>query len=150
MRFQDKPGTCGEAAVVNTLRAFGIKLSEKKVCKQTETDEHGTNEFGIMPALRYFGLTVEEFKGTKPTISWQWLHGALMHGRVIILCVDSWNHWVAAIGTLQDRIIIVDSSCTKANQAENGVHVLSRSRLLRRWAMKGGDCKYYGIAAGRN
>lgn len=147
MRFQEQKGTCGAAAVVNACRAFGVKISEKKAIKLANTDNEGTDEHGIISALRTIGLTAEEFKGNKRNLSWQWLHGALLQGRVIILCVDEWSHWVTLAGSLLDRVVLIDSTATDANRQENGVHVLSSERLMRRWAKKNEEHRYYGIAA---
>lgn len=150
MRFQDAPGTCGAAAVVNACRAFSIRVPERSVRKLAGTDGDGTDQQGIIFALRSLGLSAEEYRGTRRSPSWQWLHGALLHGRVIILCMDNWQHWTTAIGSLGDRVILIDSTNTKANRAENGVHVLSRDRLLRRWGCPGGDHRYYGIGVSKN
>lgn len=53
-----------------------------------------------------------------------------------MLAVDAWQHWVLCIGRCVDRYIIIDSSNTVANKAENGIHVISRKELVRRWFHK--------------
>jgi ABC-type bacteriocin/lantibiotic exporter with double-glycine peptidase domain len=150
VRFQTKPGYCGATVVVNVLRTFGIKASEKRVASLAGTTIDGTDEHGIITALRSFGLTAEPYNGSSRSQSWTWLHGTLVMGKVVVLCVDNSNHWVAIIGTLLDRVVLIDSTCTRVNKSENGVHVISSRRLLRRWtARDSGISSYYGIGVGK-
>lgn len=149
MRYQQKPGTCGAAAVVNTLRAFGIKVTERRAAVLANTDYEGTDEIGIISSLRVLGFTVEEYKGNQSGPSWTWLNGSLLQGRPVILAVDNSGHWITTVGTLRDRVVIIDSTTTRANKSENGIHVLSRNWLLRRWVSWMDDCKYYGISVGK-
>lgn len=148
MRYQSTASSCGAAAVVNVLRVFGRRVAEPRVRRLAGTNADGTGAAGIVAALRGLGLTAAEFSGDKPGIAWSWLHGSLVHGRCVIMSVDDDSHWVAAIGAVGSRVVVVDSTNVLANVRENGVHVLSRPRLLARW--RAGGKAYYGVSAGKN
>lgn len=133
MRYQQVPWSCGAASVVNTLRAFGRKVAETRVRAAAGTDQTGTESIGILTALRVFGLTAVEYSGQTKNHAWRWLQGALLQGSVIILSVDRWTHWVTCIGLVGDRVILIDSANVIANKKENGIHVISKEQLIRRW-----------------
>lgn len=151
MRYQRRKYACGAAAVVNTLRAFGVRVSEARIRKLAGTDETGTSSVGLVTALRAFGLSVQEYSDNNAANSWRWLHGNLIHGRPVIVCVDNWQHWVTAIGSLSDRVVLFDSVVTKRNASECGVHVLASARFMRKWrnGAASASCRYYGVSAGR-
>ena len=119
----------------------------------------GTSEKGILAALRHFGadhsITAGEYTSESRNNAWQWLHGTLIHGRVAILCINSWNHWVLAYGTLGgDKVHIFDPYPSKANIRENGSHPLSKSTLMRKWYNARhdvrGEKRLYAISVGRS
>jgi ABC-type bacteriocin/lantibiotic exporter with double-glycine peptidase domain len=132
---------------VNVLRAFGVKAPEAAVMKLAETTSQGTGEQGVKHALRHYGLSVSDALFDRVGLGWEWLHGSLMHGRCVILCLDDWGHWSVALATLGDRVVVIDPMKTRQNMAENGVHVLSHQRLMRRW--RGPGKQLYGISVGR-
>lgn len=148
MRYQSKNG-CGAAAVVNALRALGTRITDRKARKLAGTNGDGTNQEGIITAIRAMNYTATEYKNNERNSSWRWLQGSLVHGNSVILCVDGWQHWAAVIGCLGSRVILVDSTRTKANMDENGVHVLSSNWLMRRWRNGQEQCRYYGISVGK-
>jgi ABC-type bacteriocin/lantibiotic exporter with double-glycine peptidase domain len=134
MKWQSKPWKCGPAAVRNALRAFGVKVSEDVLSKMCGTTDQGTDEYGIMDAVRGQGFVATEYRSGSKKNAWHWLHGTLGHGEVVILCTQAWEHWVVAIGTSgKDRIIIIDSSNFKYNVSENGTHVWKKSWLMYQW-----------------
>ncbi len=115
--------------------------------KLADTTPEGTGEQGVKQALRHYGLSVSEAGFDKASLGWEWLHGSLMHGRCVILCLDNWGHWSVALATLGDRVVVIDPIRTKSNLSENGVHVLSHQRLMRRW--RGPNKSLYGISVGK-
>jgi hypothetical protein len=127
-----------------------IKREWKKECSA------GTTEKGIMDALKHFGkphgLSATEYQSESKNDAWQWLHGSLLHGRVVILCVDSWGHWVLAFGGAGDRVSVFDSYFSKKNLKENGVLPLTKAELMRRWwngrKWVGKDKRLYAISVG--
>ena len=134
MKFQTTHWKCGPACVRNTLRTFGIKVSEDYLTNLCGTTKDGTDEHGIMYALRDQGMIATEYFSNSKKHAWQWLHGTLLHGEAVILCVQAWEHWVVCIGTGPDnRVTIIDSSNFKYNIAENGVHLWTKARLMEQW-----------------
>ncbi len=79
----------------------------------------GTDEHGIIAAIRHFGdtLTASAYQSNSRDNAWQWLHGSLIHGRVAILCISSWQHWVLAMSTSGDRVTLFDPYPSKKNQS---------------------------------
>lgn len=145
MRFQERKWSCGSSAVVNCLRCYGIKVPERRVRSYSgTTEEHGADEFGIKDALNSLGFVAHEYTSPKRIEAVTWLTGALVMSQPCILCVDSWSHWVTVVGKIGDRFIIIDPANTKTNKSENGIHIVSKKQLTRRWASK--DNMFYAIA----
>ena len=101
-----------------------------KRLKRSGGCESGTDEKGVLAALRAYGgdiLTASEYSSESRDNAWQWIHGTLVHGRLAILCIDSWNHWVLAFGTSGDAVNLFDPYPSKSNVAENGVQILGKA-----------------------
>lgn len=117
----------------------------------------GTSEKGILTALRHLGgaysISAAEYQSESKNNAWQWLHGCLIHGRVVILCIDSWSHWVLVFGGAGDRVSVFDPYPSKKNLKENGVETLTKSELMRRWwngrKWAGKDKRLYAISIGK-
>lgn len=147
MRYQQLPYSCGAGAVVNALRALGVRVDERRVRSLASTTIDGTDECGVVSAVRALGHSASEFKGTSRNHAWRWLHGALLQGSAVIICVDLWKHWVTCVGLLGDRVILIDPAKVQFNMKENGIHVLSKERLIARWrsSCKAKDNVYQAI-----
>lgn len=116
--------------------------------KAMGTTEDGTDEPAVIEGMRSFGFVVNKYETTDQTAAWAWLKDCLDNERPVIACVMNWGHWVAVIGRIGNRIIIFDSSNTKSNKSEHGVHVLSRKEFIRRWShSRNGNCS--GISVGK-
>jgi ABC-type bacteriocin/lantibiotic exporter with double-glycine peptidase domain len=162
MKYQKDTWTCGAAAVVNALRCHGRKVSEYKVRGLAGTvpdvrdssgkllEHGGTDHNGMVEAIRELGYSATEYFSMSEEDSWEWLHGQLIHGHPVILCVEAWMHWVVCAGTLGDRVVIINSSNFKNNQAENGVHVWDKDKLVEQWYNARKSCtedhRLYAIA----
>lgn len=142
---------CGPASCLNALRALGIWETEDRLRNLTNATTAGVEGPVLVSALRECGLKADDYDGDNGKVSWAWLHGSLLFGKAAILCVDKWDHWVAAIGVLSDKVILFDSNKnSQPNRRENGVHHLGRNALLRRWvANEDGRKHYYGICVWR-
>jgi len=147
MRYQKDTYSCGAAAVVNALRCFGNKVSERNVrVFSSTTEENGTDHHGIVAALRGLGFDGEEFETESKTDAIALLKGNLKKGPVI-LCTMNFQHWVVVagmVGDWEDSYIVVDSTRTIENKKENGTQVLTKKQLLKTWQTRGG--KLFGIA----
>lgn len=134
MKFQQKPGWCGAAALQNALRAIGHRVGQRRLAIMANTDDNeGTDESGIITALHELGYGVDECKTKNRQEARMWLANRIIVGLPVITCVDNWGHWVAAIGITGSRVIIADSSNEALSVAENGVTAVHLDRFLRRW-----------------
>lgn len=128
-----------------------IKRQWRKEC-DTGTDHHG-----ILKALQEFGkpgkLLAKDYESMSPEDAWQWLHGSIYHGKVVILCIDRWSHWVVAFGSRDDVVNIFDPYPSKKNLKENGILALKKDELMRRWyngcKWVGKDNRLYAISVGK-
>lgn len=145
MKPQEENWDCGACAVLNALRCYGDRISLMKVRKACNTDpQKGTNESDIVNGLAALDYVGHAFNENKVGKAWEVLTNNLSLGNPVILCVDNEQHWVTAIGMMGEYVIIFDSLNTIKNLAEQGVHVLSRRVLGKRW--QDANSKFYGIA----
>jgi ABC-type bacteriocin/lantibiotic exporter with double-glycine peptidase domain len=154
VRFQSGPNRCGAAAIVNALRALGSRISERRGRVAACTDDNeGTSEDGIISGSRLLGFSAVPFSSDDLSVAWALLMESLRSGKPVIICVDEWGHWVTCVGCLGDQALIIDPSNTRANKTENGVSVLKKRDLERRWkkTKKEDDVggAFYGIAIGK-
>lgn len=153
MRFQRSGWSCGPTAVVNAGLALGVVLDYGVVVEASGARTAGASEDGLLQALRHLGMSARPFTSDNRNEAWAWLRGELIGGRAIIMCVSSWTHWVATVGLIGDRVILVDSSRSKRNKRENGVHSVSHTSLMRRWwnarRWADGERRLYAICVGR-
>lgn len=141
--YQSNRASCGPAALANALEALGIKRTEAELITLTGQTPDGTSPKQLLKALKAIGaadksVTGEIFKASNSSAATIGLwHCLVERGRPVILCVDSHEHWVAAVGYVGPRFVILDS-------AEVGlVFYYTDDELAERWiGPKGG---YYGV-----
>lgn len=95
------------------------------------------------------GVTATSHSSKDMADAWAFIRSNAMDGRPSVICIDQWKHWVVVVGVIGSSVIIVDPMGTKANRAENGIHVLSRTKLARRWRCPNEDRPFYAIAMGK-
>lgn len=139
MRYQKDPYSCGAAAVVNALRCLGKKTPERIVrAYSNTTPEKGTDEHGIIAALRNFGFDGESFETEKTSEAVTTLTLNIRRGQPVIICTQNLQHWVTVVGMIGDRFAVADPANTKKNKEENGVHIWSVKQLARNWQSRNG------------
>ncbi len=150
MKYQAREWSCGPASLLNACRALGIKVSEAKIRSIAgTTEEFGTDEVQLISAARTIGRTATAHHSADFAASWAFVRSNLLEGKVCLLCIDNWGHWVTVIGISGDRVIIADPANTKKNVVENGIHSLSKKDLLRRWKCKNEQEPFYAITVGK-
>lgn len=149
MRFQSLAWSCGPASIVNAARAFGKRVSEARVRKLAGTTRDGTDEAGLISAMRSLGYTASSHWSADQTAAWSFVRANVLDGKPCLLCIDSWGHWVTVIGIVGDRVLLSDPANTQKNVKENGLHSLSRRDLLKRWRCPNQESPFYAIAVGR-
>lgn len=154
MRFQRSIWSCGPTACVNAGLALGVTLDYRRAVEASGARTAGASEDGLLQALRHpGGLSARPFTSDNRNEAWAWLRGELIGGRAVVLCLDSWSHWACVVGLIGDRVILVDSSRSKRNKRENGVHSVSHVSLMRRWwnarRWADGERRLYAICVGK-
>ena len=145
MKIQETNWDCGACAVLNALRCYNDRISSKKVRKACNSDpQKGTDEKDLVNGIAALGYVGHAFNHNKVGQAWEMLKENLSSGKPVILNVDKEQHWVTAIGIINDHVIIFDSNNTIKNLAENGIHVLSKRVLGKRWKDDAGN--FYGVA----
>jgi ABC-type bacteriocin/lantibiotic exporter with double-glycine peptidase domain len=144
MRYQKDSYSCGAAAVVNALRCFGKKVPERNVrAFSSTTQEKGTDEHGIIAALRGLGFDGQSFETEKSDEAVAGLATNMRKGHPVIICTQNLQHWVTVVGMAGDRFVVFDPARTKGNKSENGVHVYTHKQLSKTWQARNG--KLFGV-----
>lgn len=143
MRYQSNRAACGPAALHNALQALGVTRTEDELIKLTGQNADGTPPKGLLRAIStissgdtpLMGEAIRWPKAAEAIVGlWYWITS---RGRPVILCVDSFEHWVTCVGHLGTRFAVVDS-------AETGLlFYYTGEELASRWeGPKGG---FHGI-----
>lgn len=143
MKYQELNYSCGPASIVNALRSLGIKKTEKSIRKTSNTNpKNGTSEEDMIRVLTDLGFRIRKHEQGQFVKAWKWLHNKLKSGSPVIISVRNWQHYVAAVGIIGDRIIIADSA---GPNAENGILILDKAQLKKFWYHKR-EKLYTGLA----
>lgn len=149
MRFQDKAGWCGAAAIQNAFRILGYRVSQKRIATAASTTEaDGTDEPGMIEAIRAFGFVANKYETSDPVAAWAWVLDCLHNERPVILCTLNWRHWVTAGGIVGNKVVVIDPTKEKFNLEENGVTVQNKKEFMKRWIEKSSGI-YSGISVGK-
>lgn len=150
MELQERAYSCGPAAIRSALYVLGHTVREATIRRWARTTpQDGTDEKGVMRAVHHYNHKTKEYQSESSRKSWQWLKYTLGEGKPVLLCVDSWNHWVAAIGTLGGQVMIFDpDKDPKAKRRYSGIRLYNQQDLTYRWGCLDEDGKtyYYGIS----
>lgn len=146
MRIQIFNYSCASGALrsaLNCLHLSSGNFTEAKLMRLCRTNRNGTGEKRLRSAIKKLRLYCLAWNTADRDKAFEKLFNALRVGWPVILCVDKDEHWLTAIGTIGEEIIVFDPEDTYANLMENGLHILSKPDLLKRW--KGIKKKYYGL-----
>lgn len=149
MSYQQRPSWCAPAALQVALQIHGVALSQRKIAGVLGTDDFGTDSQDLIGGLDNLGAPWTEIETCNRNEARRWL---LRWAPVapLLLCVDSWEHWICIAGSCADRLWLIDSSPEHWNARALGRWPLTPERLLKRWraarrcAADGG--LYYGLA----
>ena len=142
MRLDPTSYSCGPCAISAALETLGKTASLDMLMDYAGTSvRSGTDEQGVMNALRTLGLTATPISRQHDSL-WQLVLSALDSGAPVILCVDDHDHWVTAIGHIGGptggRVIVFDSENRSSNAAVCGVWVYDQAGFSARL----GESKY--------
>lgn len=149
MRGQSHRNFCGPATVANILRAYGYdrEATEDKVARKIKltnstTDEHparGATERQIMAALGAYKLPHDQIQIHQPGLALSALRGYLDRGVLAVLCVDNSEHWLLALATMGERVVVVDTADPELTLS------YTPKELVARWGEVGDPPTYYAI-----
>ena len=106
MKLQDAQHLCGPTALSNALASLGREIPPAACATLCHATIEGADEDDIERAVKELGFTPERIT------TWLALCGALVAGAPVVCSVketEPYDHWVAVIGVLGDRLIVVDS-----------------------------------------
>jgi ABC-type bacteriocin/lantibiotic exporter with double-glycine peptidase domain len=149
VRYQEKPWSCGPAALRSAGIVLGEKISERTIRAKAGTNEDGTDEQELIQAARELGWTATPHHSADTAAAWAFVRANVLDGRPCLLCIDQWTHWVCVIGIVGDKVIYFDPAKTKKNVSENGVTIASRTNLSKRWRCPSEAEPFYAIAIGK-
>ena len=147
MSYQQKPGWCGPAALQNALKIHGVRIGQGRLSNLVNTCEDGTDETGMISGLDRLGCQWHEIETDRKADAREWL---IKFAPVapILLCVDSWEHWVCVAGVCGPRVWLLDPARENWNKAGLGRWPLLPKTILRRWKAPRCDVKYGGLYYG--
>jgi len=105
------------------------------------TTKDGTDEYGIISALRGLGFEGEAFELAQTGVDINLL--ADSNWEPVIICIQNLQHWVTVIGNVDAGLIIIDPARTINNKKEHGIHIVPWKELKKMWLTKKG--LYTGI-----
>ena len=147
--YQSKDAWCGPAALQSALQIHGVRVGQGRLAKILDTAQDGTDELDLLNGLDRLGAQHHELSTDRRADARAWL---LRFAPVapILLCVDSFDHWVVVAGMCGPRLWLLDSSSEAWNRAGLGRWALLPKTILKRWRaarrVAGGSGRYYGIA----
>lgn len=148
MRLQSTQASCGPACLRNALLCHGIIRSEQELEQLAGTTAAtGTSPEGLRKAIASITVEHPELQNTRLSeiradVAILKLIAALQSGHVVLMCVDSYEHWVLAFGLLGGGAKIIVHVCDPDDN-EMIIHYRTDA-LLQRW--KGpGKKPFYGI-----
>ena len=101
---------CGPFALKHALLAVGRFAHEDDLARLAGSSEtSGTDEKGLTRAARAHGCDLGLVRYHDPAAARQALSETLSAGMPALLCLDQWEHWVAAVSVQGDRFVVFDS-----------------------------------------
>jgi len=152
MPYQLNSSCCSAAAMQLALNILGVRVGQHKLVRIIANGGDsfdGANEQDVLQALGRIGCTVEVFEGHSRQEARKWLLRWAPRAP-LMLCVDSWEHWVTVAGACGKKLWLFDPDPGPWNTAQNGAWPLMPKTILKRWKAarrlrkEGG--LYYGIA----
>jgi len=101
---------CGPFALKHALLALGRFAHEDELAWLAGSSElSGTDEKGLTRAARVHGCDLGLIRLKHPEAARKALADTLGIGVPVLLCIDQWEHWVAAVNVQGDRFVVFDS-----------------------------------------
>lgn len=118
MGIYRQPNTwqCGPFALKYALLSLGIFADEDDIAAIAGSSARdGTDEVGLGRAASAFGTRLEVVRRRTARGARRALDRWLDQGVPVLICVDQWDHWVAAVGTDGERYVLLDSQRSRSS-----------------------------------
>jgi ABC-type bacteriocin/lantibiotic exporter with double-glycine peptidase domain len=127
MRYQSRKSSCGPASLANALEAIGVVRSEDELATMSKQDTDGASSINLRKAAESIGVEViNVIEQRSASAGWALGH-YLRSGYSGLLVVDNDEHWIAVVGILGNRFIVIDSADDEL------VLYYSLNELVSRW-----------------
>jgi hypothetical protein len=136
---QERKYSCGAASLKYALCVLGFSPREDQLRRLARTTWRGTPERQLMAAARRFGVEpkLRHFFEDEWHEARDWLQRELTAGHPVILDVEGFAHYVAAVQTLSGRVVIIDPEGGRMDGDAYARIVLCADRRLKRWWLSG-------------
>lgn len=108
MRFQQTKSSCGPASLANAARAMGIERTEDELIELCHTTPDGTTPRNLVKAANLISSGAFEVRERRPEVAIAFLRDSCRAGRAGVALVDEGEHYVAIVGRLGQRFVVVD------------------------------------------
>ena len=125
MKYQQRPYWCGPASIQSALRCYGVRVGQGRIAKLCGTTADGTDDEEMLRGILALGYEADPYNTDVWNEAINWLDNKMMLGTPVLLCIDSWEHWVCIVGSLgyqgAMRYCIFDPARFNHNIGENGL-----------------------------
>lgn len=161
MYRQQRESWCAPAALQNAASMLGVRASQRHIAKLMGEAGEGCDERDVIRGIGGLGLTWNVFEAYDRKVASRWLVRAC-GAWPVLLCVDSYSHWVCVAGGVHERLFVWDpwigphrDACGRTGPL-GGVRPARPKLVIRRWKASraacegdGGGAPYYAIAVVR-
>lgn len=102
--------SCGLSALRHCLLSRGINTDVQMLSKWAGATRAGVGEVQLDKASRRAGCVLRSHMRRSEKSAERLLRSRLKRGVPLILCVERWSHWIAAVGCGPKSYLIIDSS----------------------------------------
>jgi hypothetical protein len=100
---------CGPFALAYALLALGIFEDARRLSRVAGTNRDGTDEVGLGRAAKAAGCELLVVRHHAAEDARRDLEDHLDRGVPVLLCVNSWNHWITALHRDGGDVVVFDS-----------------------------------------
>lgn len=119
--------SCGPYALKHALTMLGVIADPDRLARESHLHwTKGTDEVDLARAARAYGCTMKLTRFVDPEQARRSIIEVLKDGPVL-LCVDSWEHWITLVHHQAGRFVALDS------ESDPVVIVLDWAQLRERW-----------------
>ena len=100
---------CGPFALKHGLLLSGLRADEEEIARIAGTDHTGTDETELARAAGHFGCSLGSVRRRDAEAAKRDLTRLLADTTPVLLCIEQWDHWVAAAHEEEGTFVVLDS-----------------------------------------